>query len=443
MEAEGDPVLRKLVRRLFPLRRDESGMSILEIVVAMTVFAIMMLGAAQTIGSALSLTRTNRHRSVAANLAAQEMDAIRSADFASIVAQTSTVSVDSVPYTVSREVTWVATSATSGPCDANSGSPELLRIRVSVSWANMRGVEPVVSDTTLTPPVGAYDPNTGHIGVKVRDRDAEPAFNVPVTVTGPVTRNAPTNSDGCAFFGFLPAGTYTVTLNGSGYVDLQSNASPSQTAGVTIGNPTPVEFVYDQAATLTLTPLSDFAYPIPATMPLTVANGALLPAGRKSYPGSGVPRTVGDLFPFADGYQVWAGGCADADPEADILDGDGLPIGKVWPGATRDPIISVEGGGTATANVHMHDAQIRATDSLGGPLAGVSVVATHDADNACETGETLTLGVTDAAGNLNVAVPFGTWELSLDGLLPPSGGWGTIVIDPNAHAPVPVTVATA
>lgn len=443
MEAEGDPVRRKLVRRLFPLRRDESGMSLLEIVVAMTIFAIMMLGAAQTIGSALSLTRTNRHRSVAANLAAQEMDAIRSADFTSIVAQTSTVSVDNVPYTVSREVTWVATSATSGPCDASAGSPELLRVRVSVAWANMRGVQPVVSDTTLTPPIGAYDPNTGHVGVKVLDRDAAPAFNVPVTVTGPVTRNAPTNSDGCAFFGFLPEGTYTVTLSGAGYVDRQSNASPSQTAAVTIGEITAVQFDYDRAASLELTPLSDVAYPIPAPMPLTIANSALLPAGRKTYSGSGVPRTIGDLFPFLDGYQVWAGSCADADPEADILDGDGLPIGKVWPGATRDPIISVEGGTTATANVHMHDAQILATDSLGGPLAGVTVVATHEPDSACETGETLTLGVTDAAGNLNVAVPFGTWELSLDGFLPPTGGWATVVIDPNAHAPVPVTVVTA
>lgn len=413
-------------------------MTLLELVIAMAIFGVMMLGVAATIGSGLALTRTNRHRSIAANLAAQEMDSVRSDDFGDVAAGTQTVDVDGISYTVIREVTWVATSATSGPCDGTDGSPELLRVRVSVMWPDMGGVKPVVSDTTLTPPVGAYDPNTGHIGVKVLDRDAGPSFLVPVTASGPITQSTTTNSDGCAFFGYLPAGTYTVTLNGAGFVDRQSNVAPAQTLGVTVGNVSSVQFDYDEAATLTLTPLSSFLYPVPNDVSLTIANENLVPAKTKVYTGTGTPRSITDMFPFLDGYQAWTGKCADADPEGVMLDGDGLQIGDYWPGAVREPSLAVTAGAATVADVHMHDAQIHAQNSLGVALVGVPLVATHAADSSCAGGEVLQLGLTDAGGNLNIAIPFGTWTISVDGFAP-FASWATVVIDPRGHAAVPHT----
>ncbi|MDZ4827511.1 MAG: hypothetical protein SGJ13_13775 [Actinomycetota bacterium] len=416
-------------------------MTLLELVIAMAVFGTMMLGIASMIGTGLAVTRTNRNRTVAANLAAQEMDEVRSADFTTLAAGSEVIDVDGVPYTVTREVTWVATSATSGPCDGTDTSPELLRVRISVTWNNMRAIAPVVSDTTLTPPAGVYDPNTGHVSVKVIDRDAEPVFTVPVSVSGPISQSTTTNIDGCAFLGFLPAGTYTVSLNAAGFVDRQSNATPTQTVGVTVGNVTSVQFDYDEAATLSLTPLSALAYAVPADVPLTIANDNLIPTQTKVFAGTGIPRSIPSMFPFLSGYQAWTGSCADADPEGDILDSEGLPIGDYWPGAMREPAIAVEAGDTSAANVHMHDGQIHVQNSLAVALAGVTVVATHAADSVCGTGETLTLGITDAGGNLNVAIPFGTWTISVSGL-PPATTWSTIVIDPNGHAPVPNTAVT-
>ena len=90
-------------------------MSLLELVVATTVFAVMMLGLAATLATGLNLTRNNRNRSVAANLASQEMDTVRSAVFTTLNALTSTQSVGGVSYTVHRELTWVASNATNGP----------------------------------------------------------------------------------------------------------------------------------------------------------------------------------------------------------------------------------------------------------------------------------------------------------------------------------------
>ena len=86
---------------------DESGMTLLELVVAFLIFGILMLGIAHTMGSALSMTRTNRHRSVAANLASERMDTIRSMDFASIAASTQTVDIDGITYTVDTSRYWV------------------------------------------------------------------------------------------------------------------------------------------------------------------------------------------------------------------------------------------------------------------------------------------------------------------------------------------------
>ncbi len=427
-------------------RRDDSGFTLMELIVAITIFGVVMLGIAASLATGLALTRGNRNRSVAANLAAQEMDRVRSMDFSDVVASTDTETVGGTAFTVNREVTWVSKDATSGPCDGFGGSPQVLRVRVSVTWPNMRGVAPVASDTTLTPPVGSYDPNSGHIAVKVLDRDAAPVFNTPVTITGPSNQTAPTNSDGCAFFGFLPAGTYTVQLGLSGWVDRQSNQTPAQTLGVSVGTISSVQFDYDAAAILALTLAGDFAAPLPDDLPVTVANPQLVPNGLKTIAGTGNTRSIDSMFPFLDGYSVWTGSCADADPEGQEIgtDGGGNPIvvGPYWPGATRDPVLAVEGGATTTATVHMHDADITVVDALGLPVVGATVVATHAPDSSCAAGETHVAGVTDADGRLLVSLPYGTWNLSVTGGTP-VGSWPDVVVDPLSHAPAPVTVTVS
>ena len=208
----------------------------IELVVAISVFAILAWGLALTIEGGLNLARNNRNRSVAANLASQEMDDVRSASFTSLpLGQVDrSQAVDGVPYTVRRESEWVDNASTTGPCDSTNGTPRVLRVTVSVFWGDMRGVTPAQSSTILSPPVGSYDPNNGHIAVKVLGSDATPLGGVPVTVTASgFNRNLTTTSDGCAFFAFVPPASYTVTLGAVGYVDRQGRPSPSQVTGVT------------------------------------------------------------------------------------------------------------------------------------------------------------------------------------------------------------------
>jgi len=384
-------------------------MTLLELVVAMSVLAIMMLGIAATIDSGLTLVRNNRNRSVAANLASQEMDIVRetaSASFTSLAPAVTTQNVAGVSYTVNRELTWEAKNANNGPCDAANQAPQVLRVHVWVDWPDRAGTLPASSDTVLTPPVGAYDPNTGHIAVSVVDANAAPEYGVNVSINGPTSKSLPTNSDGCAFFAFLPAGSYTVSLGTPGYVDRQGHASPSQPVTVTVGQVQSLQFDYDQASSITATLNPANGGVVPIDLPVTIANTILVPTGTTTFTGSGNPRTISNLFPANDGYQLWAGQCADADPEGKDASGTAF-----YPSASRDDPVEVDPGATTAAGVTLTPLQVHVVDQLSQPKAARTLVFVHAADNVCAGGESHTVGTTDASGNLDVSLPYGTWQV--------------------------------
>ncbi|MEW6059943.1 MAG: prepilin-type N-terminal cleavage/methylation domain-containing protein [Actinomycetota bacterium] len=410
MRSPGRTRARALARAIRSCR-DERGFTMIEVAVAILIFAVLVVGMTVTMSSSLNLVRNDRNRSVAANLAAQEMDTARSTDFPDLpIGQyVHTEDVGGVSYTVTRESEWVTKDALAGACDAPSGSrPAYLRIDVSVTWQAMTGVRPVAAHTIVTPPVGAYDPNSGHIAVSVVDRDGQSQGGVPISVAGPQNESQITNSDGCAFFAFLPAGSYTVAASSLGYVDLQGVATPTQAASVVVAATTSIQFQYDQAATLALTPIGkDLGSAAPPDVAVTLFNTHLLPTGMVVFPGVGVPRTIADLFPYADGYEAWAGSCADADPAS------------YEEGSRGDPI-PTEPGTTTAANVLMPEIRvtIQHFDSdLGAmvPVPGKQIDAAHSPGDGCASGESHSIGQTDANGQIVFALPYGTWTVTVDG----------------------------
>jgi type II secretory pathway pseudopilin PulG len=388
----------------------------IEVVVAIFIFAILVVGMTVTMGSSLNLVRNDRNRSVAANLAAQEMDTVRSTDFERLpIGQSvTTQDVGAVTYRITRESEWVTKSASAGACDAPSGSrPAYVRVNVAVTWPSMRGVQPVQSNTIITPPVGAYDPVTGHIGVKVLDRDGQPESMILVTIAGPTSQSQQTNSDGCAFFAFIPEGAYTVTASATGYVDLQGVSAPTQPAGVVVGAITSISFQYDQAATLSIALLGkDTGSPAPGSdMGLYLHNTHLTPE-TMSVVGAGSPRTISGLFPYADGYEAWVGDCADADP-------------AYYAGGSRASV-AAEPGATTTANIPLPEVRVIVeTDPGDGsmvPVPGQQVDAAHG--TGCT--QTFLIGQTDVNGELAFALPWGTWEIWVGGVL-----IETVALDPT------------
>jgi type II secretory pathway pseudopilin PulG len=170
----------------------EDGATLVELMVSIAILAVVMSGVAAGMNGALNLSRNDRNRIVAANLATQVMEESRGTDFAALQpgatgasnVRTTTTTVGGVAYTVTRDISWLGQDATADVCTAGS-QPTFLRARVSVTWPRMDGVAPVTSETSFAPPGGLYTPNSGHVGAEVTDVDGDPVAGHVVTLNGP------------------------------------------------------------------------------------------------------------------------------------------------------------------------------------------------------------------------------------------------------------------
>jgi type II secretory pathway pseudopilin PulG len=410
---------------------DEGGMTLLELVVAMSILSFVLLAFGSAMGSSLTVVRNNRERIVAANLAAQEMERVRSSAFASLPLGRSDVveTINGQAYTVQRDITWQDQSAGTGPCDSPTSTEDLLLIEVSVSWTGMGVVAPVESSTVLTPSAGAFDPTKGNIAVQVLGASGAPAAGDTVTIT-PSGQTQFTPASGCAFFRQLNPGSYTITLSRPGYVDGEGNPTPHQVAGVVANEQVGVPFEFDAASTVAAT----IAGPAGAWVPpdLTVHAGSTgLALGSRSFPGTGTTRSLTSLFPFKGGYELWAGPCLDSDPEGVTDPNDPQPF---WPGAQRAELVAVTPGASTTATIVLPAVDLIVTDGAGQPEGGGTVVAYRAADAACPGGAVLDAGTVDAAGHALIALPYGRWTLAVSGVS--SSGWPAVTLDPTQPSPI-------
>lgn len=391
-------------------QRRQDGYSIVELLVAVTVFALVFAAVSIGIGRALELNRGNRNRSAAAYLAARELEEVRATAFSSVaLGQTTCVYTTSScnlpsPYTVVQNVVWASPGNTSTSCDVPATSGAALaykRVTVTVTWPDMGGVSPVTSQTLLTPPAGSYDPN-----------------------------------DGCAFFGYLDPGTYTATLSTTGYVDRQGGQPASQVVAVTASQISRLQFDYDRAATLSVGLVAPSGSVIPAGtygIAMTVANSNLT-VGYKSYQqattGSGTTRTITPLFPYASGYQVWAGDCADADPAAHT-------------GGSRGAVLASNQGATTSGSAALDavDVTVRRTSVTGTVVSGATISAIHAAGTGCTAGETLTTTTTtNSSGQLRLALPYGSWTIRATITGPTRTGSSVVTLDPVSTTVPALTV---
>lgn len=396
----------RVTRRLLAcLRGHDLGQSLIEFVVAITVFAIMIGAIAETISGGLDLARTDRDRSVAANLASSVLSDARVRGYAALWpligtpgANSSTTStVNGVNYTVSRYLSAVTFGGGSA-CQANGGAqPAMIQVVGVVNIPASGAIPPVQNSTLIRPTTaGQYSPTQGSLALTVVDRNGNGLPGVTVDATNssgtsltPIT----TDTSGCAFFPQVAPDTYTVGPNLAGYVDPQGNANPTSTVSVAagqIGNAGQMQ--YDQSSTLQVMVTAPdggaFSSDV-SNLPVTLRNTAFPGNGLQSIPGTGLPRTVSGLFPSSSGYGAWLGDCADSAPSP-------FPISQPPPASVSESVPSVSVAATQTSN----------------PLSGATITATHAADSGCASGYSLTLGTTSTLGTLVAALPYGTWTIS-------------------------------
>ncbi len=404
--------------------RDESGLTIVELLVAMIIFAMVALSLAYTLQMALLSTRDDRDRVQAAHLAARELEIARN-DFGSTTTGPATLGatsvvtnphplpggtagqplrVDGTSYTVVRTVQWLPGGTGSSPCDGGAAvTYPSLGVNVKVSWTSMHGTPPVESNTILTPPKGTLNTNMAFVAAKVIGATGTGLGGVPVTLTGPGGSFVVTTADdGCAVFSLSTTGSYAATIGSAGYVTFDGQPGATKSGiSVAAGTMQQVNFTYDRAATLTVTFAHDWHHGLPSPLPgLTYFNQGLVPLGTKAISPGATSTTIGSLWPFSDGYSVWAGTCKQSDPTTT--------------GQSRPAPVVVAPGASGTVAMPLASLSIDVTTVANAPLSGYRVVATPADPTGCAGPEaTLTLGSTDVDGNLLTSLPGGVWSLQV------------------------------
>lgn len=416
-----------LLARLRSIRTSESGVSLIEVIVAMMIFAIISVGVAYSLLSAFTLTGDSRARAVATNLAAQEIDLDRSGGNLFQLFSTDTDKQVQVPpgtgavYSIKRVVSWAYASGSDVDCNASAASSILYkRVRVSVTWPNMIGPA-VVSDTVIAPSSKISVDALGTILVSTRSAAGTPVAGIGVSVS-PDPGSVPSATDlmGCSYVLKVPAGTYTVTASQSAYLDPTQNPAPSKIVTVKAGQSTSAGFTYDKAGAV------GWSWPSSngVKVPTTAAVSFLGTYGVWSTPATA--PTSAQVFP-STGYDIVAGAYAastDANPGCRSPNPGDWPqytsAGKVY-AAPAAPTVTVAPGQTPAVNIGtLPMGSITVTNptsqSANLSLRAVSTTPFVTGDPGC-TGTPQTIdfapGVLGKSANSKVTIvlPYGAWTL--------------------------------
>jgi hypothetical protein len=291
---------------------------LVEVMVGAVVLAIATTALLNGIDGAQSAGTQNKARSVAAALAEQDQERLRSLPVASLasccVPPSRIVTVRGVNYTVTSTVIWVTDQGGPISCSNNAKTAANLRILSEVTSPATKGTVDEVG--LVTPPPGTFSPGQGRAIVKLNKADGTPKVGTTVSLIGTTTYTAVTNSLGCAIFPFVNTGNYTASVGGQ--VDWQGTIPATKALSVTQATSTMASMEVDTAAEIRSvfdTQVGTATAVAAKSRWLTFVNSKLT-VGQKIVD-AGSQQTninVQNLFPFTDGYKIYAGGCAANNP---------------------------------------------------------------------------------------------------------------------------------
>jgi Tfp pilus assembly protein PilV len=382
----------------------EEGFALIEVVVSAAVLVMVVLGVLAGIDAVSHTAAANQSKTVAATLAEKDLErlrALRTADLnrlAEIEPETSTVKVGHITYTITSKAQLVTDSTGEDvSCSVPTGKGSYLRITSTVTSPMTGGaVKPVTMSSIVAP-----QPGQGTLTGFVRNAMGAPVQNLPVQAIGPSPDTQITNAAGCAVFDDSEAGSYTLRLNQSGWVDKDGNQLVEKPGTVSAGSVTTVEFQYDRAGRFSVAVVNSSGATDPSQG--LMAAHTLVSTGFRQTAAS--PFT--GMFPFPDQpYQVYSGTCTGNDP-SDWIPGyfDAHPeaVAQVDPGATG-----------LTRTVIEPSVNVLATYKNGtNPVANASgaIVYAYPRTEGCNDSR-VTLGTTGSDGKVATpGLPFGEYDL--------------------------------
>jgi Tfp pilus assembly protein PilV len=365
---------------MLPTAANDAGFTLVEVLVSALILILLSMAVLGALDATTRSSFSDRIHADAEALAQQNENRLRGLNVDELSNLNSTFQypskLDGVQFTLKETAQYV--SDTSGTVSCTNPSADYLEATTTVTWPNMAGRTPVSVTSVLTPTVGSVDSTNGALAVSVLNASGTGYGGVNVSIAGATNATATTTTAGCALFGDLPSGAYTVTVappTGT-YVDSLTGATVSsatpdtRTVSVVAGSvPTSAPFSIDQAgsinATFTTTwPGSGTAAPTgtgtapvaPATptapaliafntnmnapsyrmcTPADTSGCPVVGAQDQAFPASdwsasGITATP--LFPFTSKYSVYAGVCPSDDPN--VVAGVTDPTATVPQGAS-------------------------------------------------------------------------------------------------------------
>ena len=419
------------LRRRLAEPSDDAGFTLIEVMVALMVFAIASTG---LIAGSIAITRItgdSRARQVATQLAAKELDQARTAaNPRNVLARTYTDSTTDPThtFTIVRTVASVTAAGADTACGDNANFA-YRRVSVTVSWpGQLSTTQAVRSDSILAPAAPSTDAGTGAISVRVIGSDGTPRSGVGVTVApvpgggGEVLTSQPasTDSDGCTYADRVVPGTYTIKLSKTDYIDTTQAVTPSSTTTVTAGATSGVRAEYNLEANFITKYAKNYTGPGTPLLPTNLKTSFVPNLGALNI--AIMAAVADDTVPlYPGGYEAVAGEFSDAYRNTSCASMDPVQ----WQAGTVGTRSMAQGvratasalsGQTdtfrtpATASIPM--GVVKVTGVPGVYITAQSATAVGTGNPGCDTPPaTLTYARVDATGTAYLALPFGSWGL--------------------------------
>ncbi len=146
--------------------------------------------------------------------------------------QTKVVMIEKTPYTVESVAAFEEDENSTASCKSGEASADYIEIRSTITWPSLGSRAPVVEQSLVAPPNGSVSAKSGSLVVQIENAASGGVKGVDLNGTGAGTFAGVTGESGCAIFGNLPAGNYTLTLSGAALVDKNGEAPKPQPTSV-------------------------------------------------------------------------------------------------------------------------------------------------------------------------------------------------------------------
>jgi type II secretory pathway pseudopilin PulG len=303
-------------------RPSEGGFVLIEVLVSALILAIVASGVLALLQTATHSAGEQRDSAKGFAVAQEDQARLRAMRLNSLdgLAETTHPKLDGTTFTVESSGVFVNNNAGAVSCSGENIKADYVRITSRVTWPGMGGRKPAVIRSVFSPVTGSLDEKNGTLVVSVLNAAGGGLSGVGISLSGPTTAVRTTDETGCAIFGNIPAGNYTMTPSAPGLVSENGKPPSSKTVGVSEHGTQQVELRYDLpgsfAAPFVYRVGSSTEFKSSSQSSLMVFNTGMETAKSFSSVG-GIPTPTieaKELFPFTSPYAVYAGSCTSNNP---------------------------------------------------------------------------------------------------------------------------------